>query len=80
MNHNLNFPTMTKDITFFSYSQASEGWTYYFKKSHNIVDRHVDKTTVAKPADDEAKLKRLIANFKVAQLPTILCCDVNKVF
>lgn len=68
-------------FTFGSFhSQASDGWIYYFKKEHNIVDRHIDKVCVAKPDDDEAKLDDSIEKFKLEQMPIIAAYPPNKVF
>lgn len=64
----------------FSYLQASDGWTYYFKNQYNLVDRHVDKVSVIKPTDDEEKRETVRAKFKEEQMPVIMAYDSNKVF
>lgn len=71
------------DIIFFllyTRTQASVGWTYYFKKQHNIVDRHIDKICVATPAADAEKVKISMEHFKEQQFPVIKAYDLNKVF
>lgn len=50
------------------------------KKKHNLVDRHVDKVSVTKPADDEEKRQLLKANFTAEVMPLIMAYDLNKVF
>lgn len=63
----------------FIWAQASDGWTYYFKKKNNIVDRHIDKLCAAKPPEDEAKLKSAIEKFKSEKMPEIMAYDIKKV-
>lgn len=60
-------------------SQASDGWTYYFKKKYNIVDRHIDKLTVAKPVDDLNHVDFLVERFTLEQIPMIRAYTPNKV-
>lgn len=59
--------------------QASDGWTYYFKKKYRIVDRHIDKYTVAIPKEDEEKLNTKIDTFNLEKMPTINQYAKNKV-
>lgn len=59
---------------------ASDGWTYYFKKEHNLVDRHIDKICVSKPQEEEDELKRIVEKFKIEQLLQIIAYSPEKVF
>lgn len=60
-------------------SQASDGWTYYFKKKYSIVDRHIDKLSVTTPVDDLNHVDELVRKFTVEQLPKIKAYPLNKV-
>lgn len=61
--------------------QASDGWVYYFKEQHKIVECYSDKVPVQKTCDDEIKLKSSIKKFKSEQIPAIMAAyDLNKVF
>lgn len=60
--------------------QASDGWLYYFKKQHRMVECYSDKVPVMKSCDDEMKLKGSIKRFQSEQTPVIMAHDLNKVF
>lgn len=78
-NNLLSFGSEFDTMYFFIWTQASDGWTYYFKKKHNIVDRHIDKIFATKPPEDEAKLKSTIEKFKTEKIPEIMAYDIKKV-
>lgn len=63
----------------FIYSQASDGWTYFFKNHFNIVDRFARMGRGEKTPDEEKKLRNSIKKFKLEQFPTILAYLPNKV-
>jgi len=70
IKHNLPFYCEIQCFSFV-FSQASDGWLYYFKKKFSIVDRHIDKVSVTKPVDDDNELDHLVDKFGKEEIPII---------
>lgn len=52
---------------------------HYFKQKYKIVDRHIDKFTVAPHSEDKENLDNAVAIFRTEQIPQINKFERNKV-